>query len=74
MYGFPISANQFQVLQTEQQAASSRSTEQKEEGLIDPRTTRQRRWAAQGTEGKEAKAEHTLYIIEQHREILLVTI
>ena len=59
MYGFPIIANQFQVLQSEQQAASSRSTEQKEEGLIDPRTTRQRRWAAQGTEEKKAKAEQT---------------
>ena len=50
VFGFPTSVNQFQGLETEPGATSSRSIEQRQEGLLDPRTTRQRRWAAQGTE------------------------
>ena len=57
VFGFPISANQFQVLETDQSATSSRSTEQRQEGLIDPRTTRQKRWAARGTEAQRAETE-----------------
>ena len=57
VFGFPTSANQFQSLETEPSAASSRSTEQRPEGLIDPRTTRQRRWAAQGIEAQRTETE-----------------
>ena len=57
VFGFPTSANQFQVLETEQSATSSRSTEQRQEGLIDPRTTRQQRWAARGTEAQRTETE-----------------
>ena len=57
VFGFPTSANQFQVLETEQSATSSRSTEQRQEGLIDPRTTRQQRWAARGTEAQRTEIE-----------------
>ena len=57
VFGFPTSANQYQILQSEQSATSSRSIEQRTEGLIDPRTTRQRRWAAQGTEAQRTETE-----------------
>ena len=57
VFGFPTSANQFQVLETDQSATSSRSTEQRQEGLIDPRTTRQQRWAARGTEAQRTETE-----------------
>ena len=57
VFGFNVSANQFQVLEPEQSAASSRSTEQRREGLIDPRTTRQRRWAAREIEAQRTEAE-----------------
>ena len=57
VFGFPTSVNQFQGLETEPGATSSRSIEQKQEGLIDPRTTRQRRWAAQGTEAQRTETE-----------------
>ena len=57
VFGFPTSANQFQVLETEQSATSSRPSEQRSEGLIDPRTTRQRRWAAQGNEAQRTETE-----------------
>ena len=57
VFGFPTSVNQFQGLETEPSAISSRSTEQRQEGLIDPRTTRQRRWAAQGTEAQRNETE-----------------
>ena len=59
VFGFDVSANQFQVLETEQSATSSRSTEQRREGLIDPRTTRQRRWTARETEAQKTKTEET---------------
>ena len=57
VFGFDVSANQFQVLETEQSATSSRSTEQRREGLIDPRTTRQRRWTARETEAQRTETE-----------------
>ena len=57
VFGFPTSANQFQSLETEPSAASSRSTEQRPEGLIDPRTTRPRRWASQGIEAQRTETE-----------------
>ena len=57
VYGFPTSANQFQVLETEQSATSSRSIEQRQEGLTDPRTTRQRRWASRGTKAQRTETE-----------------
>ena len=57
VFGFDVSANQFQVLETEQSATSSRSTEQRREGLIDPRTTRQQRWAAPGTQAQRTETE-----------------
>ena len=60
VFGFPTSANQFQVLETEQSATSSRSTEQRQEGLIDPRTTRQRRWAARETEAQRTETERAI--------------
>ena len=57
VFGFPTSANQYQILQSEQSATSSRSIEQRTEGLIDPRTTRQRRWAARETEAQRTETE-----------------
>ena len=57
VFGFDVSANQFQVLETEQSATSSRSTEQRREGLIDPRTTRQRRWTARETEAQRTETD-----------------
>ena len=57
VFGFPTSVNQYQGLETEPSAISSRSTEQRQEGLIDPRTTRQRRWAAQRTEAQRTETE-----------------
>ena len=60
VFGFPTSANQFRVLETEQSATSSRSIEQRQEGLIDPRTTRQRRWASRGTEAQRTETERAI--------------
>ena len=57
VFGFPTSVNQFQGLETEPDATSSRSIEQRQEGLIDPRTTRQRRWAEKGTEAQRTETE-----------------
>ena len=57
VFGFPTSANQFQMLEAEQSATPSRSMEQRQEGLIDPRTTRQSRWAAQGIEAQRTETE-----------------
>ena len=44
VFGFPVEENQFSALQSNQSAASQLSTE-REEGLVDPRTTRHLRWA-----------------------------
>ena len=57
VFGFQLSENRFQMLNSDQTVTSSRSTEQHEEGLTDPRTTRQRRWSARGTERQEKKTE-----------------
>ena len=57
VYGFQLSENQFQILNSDQTASSPRSSEQQQEGLVDPRTTRQWRWAIRGTERQETKTE-----------------
>ena len=57
VFGFQLSENQFQILNSDQTVTSSRSTERQEEGLTDPRTTRQRRWSTRGTERQEMKTE-----------------
>ena len=46
VFGFPVSSNQFNVLQTVQ-PAESQSQPQREEGLVNPRSTRLLRLAAQ---------------------------
>ena len=58
--GFTVDENQFAVLQNEQTAASQRSAEQKEVGLVDPRTTRHLRWSAQQAVEDEAKAKQAV--------------
>ena len=55
VFGFPVEENQFQVLHSDQPAESQRQ-EQREEGLVDPKTTRRLRWAARGTEDSRAKS------------------
>ena len=67
VFGFNLSENQFQLLNSEQTASSPRSTEQHQEGLIDPRTTRQRRWSTRGTAGQETKTEEGQLATVQHR-------
>ena len=67
VFGFPTSANQFQVLETEQSATPSRSIEQRQEGLIDPRTTRQSRWAAQGIEAQRTETERAITATVHYR-------
>ena len=57
VFGFQLSENQFQIFNSDQTVSSSRSSEQHQEGLIDPRTTRQRRWATRGTASQETKTE-----------------
>ena len=57
IFGFSVNANQFQVLHSDQPVASPRSIEQRAEGLVDPRTTRQQRWTTRGTEEQETKTE-----------------
>ena len=56
VFGFPLSTNQFSTLQSNQFAESQRSTEN-EEGLVDPRTTRHLRAAAQRTDDRGNKTE-----------------
>ena len=55
MFGFPVAANQFTVLQF----AEFQSQVQREEGLVDPRSTRHLRLAAQeaGNRGTMAEGE-----------------
>ena len=57
VFGFPVSENQFSTLQSELPTVSQRSTEQREEGLVDPRTTRHLRAAAQRTDERRSKTE-----------------
>ena len=54
VFGFPVEQNQFNVLQNNQTAEFQRST-QREAGLVDPRTTRLQRLAAQRTEDAGTK-------------------
>ena len=51
VFGFPVAVNQFNALQTIK-PAESQSQLQREEGLVDPRTTRHLRIAAQRTDDK----------------------
>ena len=60
VFGFQLSANQFQILNSDQTVSSPRSTEQHQEGLVDPRTTRQWRWSTSGTTSQETKTEESL--------------
>ena len=53
MFGFPVSANQYTVLQP----AVSQSQVQNEEGLVDPRSTRLSRLAAQRAEAQGTMAD-----------------
>ena len=59
VFGFPVDQNQFNVLQNNQTAESQKSTE-REEGLVDPRTTRLQRLAAQRTEDTRDQAVEEL--------------
>ena len=59
VFGFQLSENQFQILNSDQTASSPRSSEQPQVGLVDPRTTRQWRWAIRGTADQETKTEET---------------
>ena len=60
VFGFDLAENQFQILNSDQTASAPRSTEQHQEGLVDPRTTRQWRWAMRGTASQETKTEEAL--------------
>ena len=67
VYGFQLSDNQFQVLNSNQTVTSPRSTEQHNEGLIDPRATRQQRWSTRGTANQETKTEEAQLATAQYR-------
>ena len=56
VFGFPIVANQFSTLQSIQ-SAESQSQLQREEGIVDPRTTRHLREAAKRTDDKGSLAD-----------------
>ena len=56
VFGFPVVNNQFNVLQSNQ-IAGSPSQEQREEGLVDPKSTRFVRQAAQRTEDQGIVAD-----------------
>ena len=56
VFGFPIVNNQFSVLQSNQTTGSP-SQEQREERLVDPRSTRLARQAAQRTEDQGIVAD-----------------
>ena len=57
VFGLPVNANQFSALSENQTAVCQRSTEQREVGLVDPRTTRHLRWSAQQADDNEAKTK-----------------
>ena len=65
VFGFPVNANQFSELQNDQPVVSQ-TTKQKEEGLVDPRTTRQLRWTIQRTDDQEAKTEQAMIATVHH--------
>ena len=56
MFGFPIAENQFNALQIVQ-PAESQTQLQREEGLVDPRTTRRLREAAKRAEAQGILAD-----------------
>ena len=56
VFGFPIVANQFSALQSSQ-SAELECQLQREEGLVDPRTTRHLRIAAQRTDEEGSLAD-----------------
>ena len=60
VFGFPVDANQYSALSENQTAVCQRSTEQREVGLVDPRTTRHLRWSAQQAEDNEAKTKQAV--------------
>ena len=57
VFGFTVDENQFAVLQSEQTAVCQRSTEQREVGLVNPRTTRHLRWSTQQAANREAQTK-----------------
>ena len=58
VFGFSISENQFNILSSDPVAASQQTT-QREEGLVDPRTTQRLRWATRRAEELKAKIQET---------------
>ena len=56
VFGFPVSANQFSTLQASQ-PAETQCQEQEDVGLVDPRTTRHLRRAAQRTDDEGSLAD-----------------
>ena len=68
VYGFQLSENQFQILNNDQTASSPRSSEQHQEGLVDPRTTRQQRWTTRGTASQETKTEEAQFVTVHYRK------
>ena len=56
VFGFPIAANQFSTLQSSQ-PAETQCWEQDEVGLVDPRTTRHLRIAANRADDRGSQAD-----------------
>ena len=56
VFGFSISENHVSILSSDPVAASQQTT-QREEGLVDPRTTRRLRWAMRRAEELTAKTQ-----------------
>ena len=56
VFGFPVSSNQFKVLQTSQ-SAETQCQEQEDVGLVDPRTTRHLRIAANRADERGSQAD-----------------
>ena len=60
VFGFPVDADQFNALSENQTAVCQRSTEQREVGLVDPRTTRHLQWSTQRADDEESKTKQTV--------------
>ena len=56
VFGFPVAANQFSILQSSQ-PAETQCQEQEDVGLVDPRTTRHLRIAAQRADDRGSQAD-----------------
>ena len=67
VFGFNLSENQFQIFNSDQTISTPRSTEQHQEGLVDPKTTRQWRWATRGTASQETRTEEALLATVHYR-------